>query len=92
MLAINFLSGRCYCATMEDKRKLTRVMQYLNETKDIDLQLSLNKNKIPELSMFVDASLGIHRDGKSPTGSTITLGTGSLEASSSKQKINTMAA
>ncbi len=52
----------------------------------------MNKEGLPELSMYVDASLGIHRDGKSHTGSIITLGTGSLEASSSKQKINTMAA
>ena len=92
MLSVNFLSGRCYVATEEDKRKLMRVIQYLKGTENLGLKLSLNKDGKPELSCHIDSSYGTHRDGKSQTGSSTSLGGGSIESSSSKQKVNTKSA
>ena len=91
MLSVNFLSGRCYVATEEDQRKLTRVIQYLKGTEYLGLKLTLN-NGIPELSCHIDSSYGTHRDGKSQTGSSTSLGKGSIESNSSKQKVNTKSA
>ena len=39
--------------------------------------------------MYVDASYGVHADGKSHTGMTISLGRGAVHVRSSKQKIVT---
>ena len=61
-------------------------MSYLKNTKDI--VLCLEADDAQNLKWYVDASFGTHKDMKSHTGSTFTLGKGSIWNESTKQKVN----
>jgi hypothetical protein len=87
LLATSFLSTRVQKPTLEDLKKLKRMGAYLNSTKDLKLRLSADEAL--KIQAFVDASYGVHIDGKSHTGGTDTLGKGSFTSTSTKQKIVT---
>jgi hypothetical protein len=85
LVSVSFLATRVKCATEQDYRKLDRTLRYLNATSDLGLTLEAS-DPISVLG-YVDASYGVHVDGKSHTGAVITLGKGVVYAKSSKQKV-----
>jgi len=88
LLVVNFLSTRVNKFTSEDKKKLLRALQYLNKTKQIGLTLSvIGNNNDLDVTIFADASYGVHDDGKSQSASVTTLGNGSIITTCNKQKI-----
>ena len=87
LVACAFLSGRVQQPTEEDMRKLQRALRYLNANPDLRLTLQVGEKM--GVVQYTDASYGVHADGKSHTGSSITLGAGAVHARSVKQKINT---
>ncbi len=58
---------------------------YLNATRELGLTLDPSHNI--NVTSYVDASYGVHVNGKSHTGSVITFGKGAIHARSSKQKL-----
>ena len=87
MTAVAFLTTRVSSPDQDDYNKLSRCIKYLRGTKD--LHLTLEADEQMTLKWWVDASFAIHRDMRSHTGATVTLGKGSLYSMSTKQKINT---
>jgi hypothetical protein len=87
LTAIAFLTTRTRAPTKDDYGKLERVLRYLNGTKEFGMVLESDKDV--HLLVYVDASYGVHADGKSHTGVTISLGRGTVHVRSSKQKIVT---
>ena len=63
--AVSFLTTRVQKPDADDKKKLARVLKYLNKTKDLCMVLA--PSCIDEVDVFVDASYGTHPDGKSHT-------------------------
>lgn len=70
----------------DDYKKLTRVMQYLRATRD--MQLTLEASNLNIIKWWMDASFAVHPDMKSHTGAVMTLGRGAMYASSTRQKLN----
>jgi hypothetical protein len=87
LVAVSFLTTRVQAPTEQDTKKLIRLMRYLNHTRDLGLVLGGDSEGNFHLSAYVDASFGVHADGKSHTGMFITLGRGIILAKSVKQKI-----
>ena len=85
LVSVSFLATRVRGATEQDHSKLDRVLRYLNATADLGLTLEVS-DPITVLG-YIDASYGVHVDGKSHTGTVITLGKGIVYAKSSKQKV-----
>jgi len=84
LTAVTFLASRVQKSTVEDQLKLTRLLKYLNGTRDCGITLEQRYN-YPVA--YCDASYGIHPDCKSHTGLYITLGSGPIFVGSSKQKV-----
>jgi hypothetical protein len=83
-----FLAGRVLFATEQDARKLDRMMKYVNSTMELGITFDMSEDM--SICAFVDASYGVHADGKSHSGSIITLGKhGPVHAKSNKQKLVT---
>ena len=89
LVATSFLCTRVTRSTKQDSAKLDRVMGYLRGTPDRSIILRPGSMGIvPRL--YVDASYGVHADGKSHTGSSIIIGdTGAVFNKSCKQSIVT---
>ena len=87
LVACAFLSSRVQAPTDEDMSKLKRLLQYLNANPALILTLEIGA--VPGVVQYTDASYGVHADGKSHTGSSLTLGKGAFHARSVKQKIVT---
>ena len=62
-------------------------MKYINNKKALGIKLSVSG--VIAVTAYVDASYGVHMDGKSHTGVVLTLGRGPIYCKSSKQKIVT---
>jgi len=75
------------CATERDYIKLERALKYLNAT--VELGLTLQVSDVLAVLGYIDASYEVHLDGKSHTGTAISLGKGVVYAKSAKQKIVT---
>ena len=86
-VAVSFLCTRVTKATAEDENKLDRVMKYLNSTKTMGM--CLGGSDPLQVIAYIDASYGVHADGKSHSGLVITLGHGPVLCRSTKQKIVT---
>ena len=86
LLPISFLATRVTCATVDDWKKLDRVLKYLNSTKHLILTLQPHGY---DVYGYADASYGVHHDLKSHNGNTATTGKGVFYSQSTKQKINT---
>ena len=89
LVAVSFLTTRVQAPTQQDLKKLIRLLRYLNHTQDLGLVLGGDSEGNFHLAAYVDASFGVHADGKSHTGMFITLGRGLILAKSVKQKIVT---
>jgi hypothetical protein len=63
------------------------MMTFLNATRDDVLRLKADGSRIIKWS--IDGSFGAHKDLKGQTGGAMTLGRGSIQNVSSKQKVNT---
>jgi hypothetical protein len=85
LTAISFLTTRVTRPTIEDQKKLMRVLQYLNGSKDLALQVSGCDGMM--ITSYIDSSFGVHPDGKGHTGTVITVGTGAVYCKSGKQKL-----
>ena len=85
--AIAFLCTRVQNPTRHDYNKLARVIKYLRKTRDLVLRLSAGNRNV--IKWWVDASYAVHRDMRSHTGGTMSLGTGAVYSASKKQKLNT---
>ena len=87
--AVSFLATRVNRCTTDDLIKLQRLMQYMYATKERGLVFSPGKSGI-EVSVLIDTAYGVHRDGKSHTGSCVVIGElGAVHCKSSKQQIMT---
>jgi len=86
LLPVTYLATRSHIATSSDFDKLSRVLWYLNGTRNKIIEIKCDKLK---LIAYCDASYGSHSDGKSHTGYWITMGTNNsyLAAKSGKQKL-----
>ena len=62
-------------------------MQYVKCT--VNNVLTLSADNLHVLKWYVDASFGVHPDFKSHTGGVMTMGEGTIQSVSSKQKLNT---
>ena len=63
------------------------MLKYINGSKDLGIILRA-ENPL-KLHAYIDASYGVHEDGKSHSALALTLGQGSILAKSSKQKLVT---
>jgi hypothetical protein len=85
--AIVFMATRVTQPNEGDWKKLIKMMNFLKATKDdIPVMSCDNTNSI---KWHVDAAFAIHKDMKSHTGATMTLGAGTITSISTKQKVNT---
>ena len=85
LTAVSYLTTRVKHPTVEDEKKLERVLKYMNGTKELCLRLSADKGMI--VTAHIDASFGTHADGKGHTGTTMSLGKGAVFCKSLKQKL-----
>lgn len=85
LTTVAFLSTRVTVCDLDDLKKLQRMLQYLRGQPARGIRLSPGNNFA--VKAWVDAAYGVHSDGKSHTGSAITLGErGTIHAKSAKQK------
>jgi hypothetical protein len=89
LLSVSFLSTRVNSPDIDDWSKLNRLLKYINGTKSLGIILSPEPDGQTMLRAFIDASYGVHRDGKSHSGMLLSLGCGPILVKSSKQKIVT---
>ena len=75
-------------STQQDYEKLIRVLKYLYGTQKWGIILE-GTDDLLNLKIFIDASYGVHADGKSHTGLVLMMGRGVIICKSVKQKINT---
>jgi len=62
-------------------------MKYLNGTKQYHLKVGIDDLKV--IKWYVDASYGVHEDFRSHIGSVMSMGIGTMQAGSVKEKLNT---
>jgi hypothetical protein len=84
---ISFLCTRLINPGIDDYKKLTRMMKYLQGS--IDLSLILSSDNSGEIQWWVDVSFATHPDMKGHRGGTMSMGTGSVYSTSIKQKMVT---
>ena len=84
--AVSFLTTRVQSPDIDDWKKLGRCLKYLSDTKDLPLRLKATDGKI---KWWIDASFAVHKDCRSHTGATMSMGAGCPVSMSTKQKINT---
>jgi hypothetical protein len=85
--AVGFLTTRVKEPDEDDWKKLNRVIKYLRGTKNLNLTLEADDTHI--VKWWVDAAFAVHKDMRSQTGVTMSLGRGSVYSSSLRQKLNT---
>ena len=69
-----------------DWNKPTKALGFLRGTKDDILTFEADDEQ--QLTLHVDSAFAVHSEMKSQTGATFTLGKGSINSSSTKQKVN----
>jgi len=84
---VAFLTTRVTSPDVDDWGKLSRAIKYLCAEKD--RWLTLEVDEYLRIKWWIDAAFAVHRDMRSHTGITMSLGKGSPISSSLKQKINT---
>jgi len=73
--------------TVQDQKKLDRVLKYINYSRSLPLILGVGDTC--QVSVYADASFAVHEDRKSHTGISVTLGRGAILAHSSIQRLVT---
>ena len=74
------MTTRVRAPDKDDYRKLGRVVRYLRQFPDLPLTLEADDTHI--IKWWVDAAFAVHKDMKSHTGVTMSLGKGSVMSSS----------
>ena len=85
-VAVCFLVSRVQAPTEQDVKKAVRVLRYLYGTQHLGVMIEPDSNFFCVRS-YIDASYGVHPDGKSHTGVTISMGKGPIMSKSTKQKL-----
>jgi hypothetical protein len=85
--AIAFLSTRVKEPNENDWLKLKKMIGFLDYTKEDTLKLDCDDDGT--INWHLDAAFAVHKDAKSHTGATMSLGSGAITSISTKQKINT---
>jgi hypothetical protein len=85
--AVGFLTTRVKNPDIDDWKKLIRLIKYLRGTNQYKLTLEGDDTHV--IKWWVDAAFAVHGDMRSQTGMTMSLGKGSVYASSVRQKLNT---
>jgi hypothetical protein len=85
-VAVCFLVSRVQEPTEQDAKKAVRVLRYLYGTQHLGVIIEPDANFFCVRS-YIDASYGVHPDGKSHTGVTISMGKGPIMSKSTKQKL-----
>jgi hypothetical protein len=85
-VAVCFLVSRVQEPTEQDVKKAIRVLRYLYGTQHLGVIIEPDANFFCVRS-YIDASYGVHPDGKSHTGVTISMGKGPIMSKSTKQKL-----
>ena len=83
--AVASLCTRVKSPDEDDYKRLTRVIQYLRDSRHMTLTIELNNSP----RWWVDSSYAVHPKMKSHTGISMTIGKGGRYTSSCKQKLNT---
>jgi hypothetical protein len=87
LTGVSYLATRVTKATVRDVEKLHRMVRYIRRTLDLGVVLRPGALGIV-VRLYVDASYGVHRDGKSHTGSCVVIGDmGAVHCRSTKQHI-----
>ena len=90
LLPTTFLCSRVQSPTIEDVKKLTRVLMYLNRTPDLGIMIGGDRLGNFRMMTYADASFATHPDGmKSHSGILLSIGRGPVLVKSSKQKLVT---
>jgi hypothetical protein len=85
LTAISYCATKILAPTIEDEKKLDRVLSYLLFSRTKKMILRIGPDII--IKAYVDASFGVYEDGKSVTGVVIMLGNATIYVKSGKQKI-----
>jgi hypothetical protein len=85
--AVAFLMTKVKCPDKDDWGKLKQVLKYLNGTKYLRLNLSVDDLGL--LKWYVDASHNVHWDCRGHGGAMFTLGKGAMSSYSRKVKLGT---
>jgi hypothetical protein len=89
LTAVSYLATRVTKCDGDDADKLMRLIRYIRGTRHMGMILRPGASGI-RLHLFVDASYGVHVDGRSHTGSCVVIGDlGAVHCRSSKQTIVT---
>ena len=83
LTAISYCATRVISPTVEDEKKLDRILSYLLFSKDE--KFILRSGEKVELNAYMDSSFGIYNDGKSVTGTAIMLGQATIYVKIGKQ-------
>ena len=84
---IAFLSTRATKSTKVDWVKLKRLLEYLNNTKNMPRIIGMDGLSI--IQIYIDASYTVHPDMRGHSGSLITVGKRVIHIKTNKQKLNT---
>jgi hypothetical protein len=85
--AVAFLTTRVKAPDTDDYKKLARTVKYLRGTPK--LVLKLEADVVTVTKWWVDAAFAVHRDMKSHTGGTMSIGKGSAYSTLLRQRLNT---
>ena len=84
--AVAFLTTRVKAPNNDDRKKLSKLMKYLQETQYLPLILEGDDSSV--LKWCIDGSFAIHNDMKSHTGINLTMGKCTIYGGSLKYKLN----
>ena len=84
--AVVFLTTRVKSPNNDDRKKLSKLMKYLQETWYLPLILEDDDSGV--LKWYIDGSFAIHNDMKSHTGINLTMGKDTIYGDSFKHKLN----
>ena len=85
--AISFLCSRLNCPDEDDFKKPTRLIRYLRHT--LYMCLVIGKDDTESVHWWIDASYAVHPNMRGHTGATMSMGNGSIDSGSWKQKMVT---
>jgi hypothetical protein len=85
--AVVFLCTRVQAPDVDDYKKLHRVMSYLRATPTMPLVLEADTTNV--IKWWADASYAVHPDMRSHTGGAMSMGSGVIYGSSTRQKLTT---
>ena len=89
LTAVSYLATRVTKCDSDDIDKLIRLIRYIRGTREMGIILRPGASGI-RVHLFVDASYGVHVDGRSHTGSCVVIGDlGAVHCRSAKQQIVT---